>query len=742
MVTREAGSPVFGPVRLFLVLVVVLVGCAGAGEATVAPPAAAPVTSAGTAGSAEDAGRGPGRPVLFDAEDAGDAGGGADDGDRAVPDGANDGDRAVPDGAGDGDHVSDGGDTPYTADAGDAFGDGDSTADESDDAVTDGDAFGDGDSTADESDDAVTDGAVGEGDLDGATAGGGVVLGDTGEGNDTGGDAAAVIDDGDGDGDGAVVVLDDGAVGDVPDGASEDVSVGVEVGVAGVRLVVDGFGGVLVEGPCGWLGPVCPLVEGADPIDAGGRLAYDDSREDWSPWVGRVLDLCDDHEALTALNKKWYIGHAGGIDYSATIPPEAIAFVHAERQRHPVVCSRAEALIPLWKCWGDGSGRNIAKLREHLSEFAEPLDSDEVEAWAESVGLDCWDAAAAGARYVYMTANGPLLPQRSVEAAVEDYLERVAQAGDEHGGLTTGYPLGATMFASWGHPVETPADALFVLSETVAVKDGVLRGLAQNHSELLWARDATITATDPNGGTGQWRWPLTVQPGETFPFEIENWTGTQTPSEINFTITADLSPTIDLTRSLELSRYSHYDTKATYLFYHDFPEEMGAFPYGMTAFDALDNGDRIGWTLFDIRRIGSTAHPRLVETAQQQTVENLIVYAAIFEIGIVVEEVWEMIPMNPTPGQFGDGSEEALIRGDWDEWKKGDWVEARTITTLVDDWDAFWEAAESDPDSVAWYRNSPIGESATVGVVDYSSHLYIWAGGATPDPSPPDETTP
>ena len=683
-----------GLVRLFLVLVVVLVGCAGAGEATVAPPAATPVTSAGAAGSTEDVGRGPGRPVLFDADDSIDSGGGVDDGDRAVPDDADDGD-----------YVSDGSDTPDADDAGNT-----DVHDSADDA---GEDIEDGDSTADESEVAATDGTVGEGALDGDTAGGGGdVLGDTGEGNDTGGDAAAVIDNGDG-GEGGVV-LDDGAVVDVPDGASEDVSVGAEVEVADVRLVVDGFGGVLVEGPCGWLGPVCPLVEGADPIDAGGRLAYSESREDWSPWVGRVLDLCDDHEALTALNKKWYIGHAGGIDYSAAIPPEAMAFVHAERQRHPVVCSRAEALIPLWKCWGDGSGRNIAKLREHLSGFAEPLDSYEVEAWAESVGLDCWDAAAAGARYVYMTANGPMLPQSSVEAAVEDYLERVTAAGDEHGGLTTGYPLGATMFASWGHPVETPTDALFVLSESVGVKGGVLRGLAQNQSELLWARDATITATDPNGGTGQWRWPLTVQPGETFPFEIENWTGTQTPSEINFTITADLSSTIDLTRSLELSWYKYSETKGTYLFMWDFPEEMGAFPYGTAAFDALDDGDNIDWIEYRIRRRGSTAHPRLAETAQQQTIENLTVYAALLEIGIVVEEVWEMTPMRKTPGQFGDGSEEAWIRGDWDEWEEGDWVEARTI---------------------------PAPGRNIVGFVGDSSFLYIWAGGATPDPSPPDETT-
>ena len=626
--------------------------------------------------------------------------------------GTEDGDLDVPDDAGDGDHVSDGGDTPGADDAGEA-----------EDAV---EAIEDGDSTADESDDPVADGTVGEDGPDEDTAGGGDVLGDTGEGNDTGGDAAAVIDDGDGDGDGAVVVLDDGAVGDVPDGASEDVSVGVEVGVAGVRLVVDGFGGVLVEGPCGWLGPVCPLVEGADPIDAGGRLAYDDSREDWSPWVGRVLDLCDDHEALTALNKKWYIGHAGGIDYSAAIPPEAMAFVHAERQRHPVVCSRAEALIPLWKCWGDGSGRTIARLREHLSGFAEPLDSYEVEAWAESVGLDCWDAAAAGARYVYMTANGPMLPQSSVEAAVEDYLDRVKIAGDQ-GDLTTGYRLGS-YYAYYAYPVQNPVDSLFVIPRTVAVTDGVLRGLAQNHSERLWARNVTVTAADPTGGQGEWRWPLTVQPGETLPFEIENWTGTQTLQEINITITADFSPTIDLTRSLDLIWFGYTETKETYLFMMGYPEEMGAFPHGTTAIEALDNADRVEWTDFLIRIQGSTAHPQLTEATRQQTIDHLTVYAAILDTATqrVVSEVWEMTPMTRTPGQFGDGSEEATIRRDWNEWQNGEWIETRAIST-----------------GVGW--DSPISNAATVGVVapfgNPLGNFYIWVGGSTPDPRPAGDET-
>ena len=614
-----------------------------------------------------------------------------------------------------------------------------STASEVDGTAVDAGAGIEG---ADESDDNTADGVVSAVD-------------------DTGGGAVDVLDEAAGDDD--AVMGDAGeAVGDAAVGdAFEDV--GVEVATPVERYVYDGVGGVLVVGPCGWLGPVCPPSADTAPIDVGGPLRYYKPFEDWTTWVGRVLDLCDDHEALVALNKEWYIGSRTAIDYSTPIPDEAMVHVEELRRRHPVVCgpvvdpepywkcwddgsgenliildeylralakppTRSEVLAwaesvgfdcwdmtagPFWKCWGDGSGESIKRLREYLSGFTDPPRSSRVLAWAENVGLDCWDAAAERARYVYMTASGPMLPKSSIEAAIEGYLNRVAEAEDQQGTIAVGEGLG-TYPDFYGYIVESPVDSLFVVAKQVSIIDGVLRGFAQNHSERLWARHVTVTATDPTGAVGEWQWPLTVQPLEVFPFEIENWTGTQDPTEVDFTITADLSPTIDLTRSLEFKFQTYYSSKGTYLHWHGYPEEMGAFPYGTTAFEALENGDQIMWTEFNIRRQGSTSHPRLAEAVEQQIINNLTVYAATVTDDTIdgtwiVEEVWEMTPMLP----WG-----------WPDSPDKRWTEMPHLPT---------EYSLAD--------RTVLSERAVVGFVDVG-HLYIWAGGANPDPQTPPDGTP
>lgn len=87
-------------------------------------------------------------------------------------------------------------------------------------------------------------------------------------------------------------------------------------------------------------------------------------------------------------------------------------------------------------------------------------------------------------------------------------------------------------FAAWDDPV----DELRVLPETVAVSAGVLRGLARNWSRRLWAYSVTVTAEDR-----EFTWPLSVQPGETVPFEIVGWDGPTDPERIEFGIDADMS---------------------------------------------------------------------------------------------------------------------------------------------------------------------------------------------------------
>ena len=94
-----------------------------------------------------------------------------------------------------------------------------------------------------------------------------------------------------------------------------------------------------------------------------------------------------------------------------------------------------------------------------------------------------------------------------MQAAVEAYRNRAERWRSGFPGRSLGY-LGYRLV------VESPQDGFVVLGWSVSVIDGVVRGLAQNHSERLWARNVTATATDPGGAEGMWRFPLAVQPGE------------------------------------------------------------------------------------------------------------------------------------------------------------------------------------------------------------------------------------
>ena len=679
---------------LFLVAiaVVVLAGCAGAGGPAagvpVGSPGGPPVASGGVIEAAEVDGedRGAGevvedtdrgdRAVLFDADpgvgrvtvlrDLDVVDGAADDsGDRVAVDDGDDTERAEVV-----DDIGSGGAVLYDTDAGEAA------------VLYDIDV---GDDTDDGGNDEGVDGLDGDSGDDGGRA--------VGDGDDA--DAADDVDDSGGDAD---------AVDGVSDAGGDDAD-GDDGGGSGVRFVVDGFGGVLVEGPCGGGGPVCPPATGVAPIDAGGRLVFSSYREDWGPWVGRVLDMCDDHEAYVALYGEHTIKFDNGIDYSATISSLDMERILEERGWRPIVCSDAGAAIPRWKCWED----DFEEFRAFMDEFEGVMEYEEVAASVESAGWECWDAAAQRLRYVYVTTGGPMQPTSSVEAAVEGYLAEVAR----HGARVRGERLG---FLGRIPAMETREDALVVLPATVSVTDGVLRGLAQNRSEQLWARDVTVTATDPTGGEGEWRFPLTVQPGEPLPFEIENWAGTRAASEIDFMITADLSPTIDLTRSLGIHAQEIVDLESFYYEYYDYPEEMGAFPDGEAAFgppdeDAITLAYASGtmqadgfpdgyleWIDIRIERSESSAHPWLTEAARQQTIENLTVYAATREGGVIAD-VFELTPMTGTT-------------------VPGEWVEMRTIPFQMPD------------------ERPPPRQRVFVGVVGHTD-IYLWAGGVAHEPRPP-----
>jgi hypothetical protein len=640
----HVGLPVVGMLRLFAVAVSVaaLLGCAVAEESAVEVPAGSRSATRGGVIATTAADRAPDR--------IGDSG----DGDVAVLYETDTEDTAT------GDTVAAvlyGADDTDDADTDDA---------DTDDADTD-DADTDDTDQIGRSDSGTPAGAEGDGAFDGA------------------GTDSAVADSGSGD-------------------------AGDAVETSGVRFVVDDVGGVLVEGVCGWSGPVCPVDESVEPIDQGGRLVFRE-RSQWEPWVGRVLDMCNDHEALVALfGERWNrpdewgpdIGPYDRIDYLAPISPYRMQQVIDERQRHPIVCSDAEVAIPEWKCW-DG---DIVEFRAYMDGFEEAPGYSEVAAWVESSGLDCFDATAQRYRYVYVTRDGPLLPKGSVEAAVDDFVGRVAIVNTAKSDFGGNEPLG---YRGWRYPIESPADKLVVLPKTVTVIDGVLRGLAQNHSERLWARDVTVTATDPKGGAGESRFPLAVQPGETIPFEIENWTGSQDPTEISIVASADLSPRIDLGRSLQFHQYVYSidNVDLPYLkenyFRQNYPAEMLALVEGKDTLPTPDDFDEwintnYGWVIMEIGYAASAGHPLLAAAGGQQSIENLTVYVAIMnEDG--VEDVVEPTPMQRAASSSG-GRE---------------WREARTLQL---------------PD----YPNPP--DSVYVAMFAFRP-FNIWAGGTLREVQPP-----
>ncbi len=86
-------------------------------------------------------------------------------------------------------------------------------------------------------------------------------------------------------------------------------------------------------------------------------------------------------------------------------------------------------------------------------------------------------------------------------------------------------------------------DEVRLLEGSVTVVDGVLRGMVRNWSRELWAYDVTVTA---DGRT--FEWPLSVQPGEMAPFEIEDWEGDADASS-GVDVAARMALEADLSRS-------------------------------------------------------------------------------------------------------------------------------------------------------------------------------------------------
>ena len=107
----------------------------------------------------------------------------------------------------------------------------------------------------------------------------------------------------------------------------------------------------------------------------------------------------------------------------------------------------------------------------------------------------------------------------------------------------------AELCGSFGYPIEysgrdSPVDEARVLGGTVSAAGGVLRGLVRNWSRTLWAYGVRVQA----GGRG-FSWPLSIQPGEAAPFEIDGWDGPSDPSQAVISVAAEMSNDADISRA-------------------------------------------------------------------------------------------------------------------------------------------------------------------------------------------------
>ena len=142
------------------------------------------------------------------------------------------------------------------------------------------------------------------------------------------------------------------------------------------------------------------------------------------------------------------------------------------------------------------------------------------------------------------------------EAAHAKQAQHLAAWREAHKNTIEGWPRGHASsgivkqvlieFADAGSPL----DEVRLLEGSLDVSEGVLRGFMRNWSRTLWAYGATVTSGDKT-----WQWPLSMQPGEIAPFEIDGWDGPSDPSRIEVTVTAEMSPRADLSRSF-LVEYS------------------------------------------------------------------------------------------------------------------------------------------------------------------------------------------
>ncbi|WP_420618483.1 hypothetical protein [Candidatus Poriferisocius sp.] len=243
---------------------------------------------------------------------------------------------------------------------------------------------------------------------------------------------------------------------------------------------------------------------------------------------------------------------------------------------------------------------------------------------------------AGGRRYVYMSEVGPSGAFATEQAATDDHNDRNPYSDENRITHPKDIPLGYFGHLDWDFPLED-FDEVAVVDGSVLVRDGVVRGLVRNLSKTLFAREVTVTARPTEGSNNDaqpvsGRFPLTVQPGERAPFEIEGWTGSENPEMIDLSVSAKLSTRVDITRSFSFGTGGTVTTRAVdEEFFKNFVPD---FVYQAEKHKIPDDG-RFMIEYISASLTVPTSHPSLEDQVLNQNIADLRVYMALLANGKV-----------------------------------------------------------------------------------------------------------
>lgn len=178
-------------------------------------------------------------------------------------------------------------------------------------------------------------------------------------------------------------------------------------------------------------------------------------------------------------------------------------------------------------------------------------------------------------------------------------------------------------------------DEVAVRVDSVLVRDGVVRGLVQNMSQGLFARDVTVSVDD-----NVWVFPLTVQPTEVVPFVIDGYGGPTDPDLIEFKATADFTRVPDPKRSFHVSGFpGHWVEQWSVLKETRYPYYAGDRPLSGTTGD-----DWVAFYETEVVLRAPSSHPSIADEATGQAIDDLRMYLTRMNNDGRVLEVREMIP--------------------------------------------------------------------------------------------------